>query len=290
LDYNFFERLDSDKGGGPSGDSAKTGIIAALVLGVGFLLYTYGSTVIEYQRNQSLKTSLENNLASHQYITELARVEDLDVQLGEVRGAQNVLANMYWSTLNADTAKLALLERISSEVPMGLSVSGIQVHSRNVSLRGQGISLMTIAQYEHNLRNTGWFDNIVISSIHHTDLSPLDNFSQSEPDPFDDDFGDFDGEDGNPFYVPPPQSNNTGFQRYLQRFSYDITMTLTDKYFVDTWFGEEEHEYADRIPRTNSGDQVFDQLDDQFDNQFFDQFDDQFFNLPDQGDIIWEVE
>ena len=59
-----------------------------------------------------------------------------------------------------------VLQVISSAVPPGIFFEALSLSNHELEIQGRAKDYISIAKFEHNLRNVGIFNNVHISTIH----------------------------------------------------------------------------------------------------------------------------
>ncbi|MCY6370911.1 PilN domain-containing protein [Clostridium ganghwense] len=160
-DYNFFEAFYEEK----KSSSLKfvyVGIIATMIVGAMVVGHLY--TVFKIN-------SLENEVASKEKILNSKELKTAAQKMDIAQKKLNLLNNYYDAveevnkiTMKSDRIKTALIKKVSNQVPKEVSFQVMNI-SDNVTIQGTAANRTSIAEFEHNLKTCGVFDDVHVSNI-----------------------------------------------------------------------------------------------------------------------------
>ncbi len=132
---------------------------------------------VAFKKNE-LKTTLENPKIKKVLIRE-EEVKGMKDDIEKIKALDEYISDK-------DFIDEVLLEDIRSSIPKLLFIDTISINQDNVRIEGKAKDKKSIAQFEHNLRNTEKFDKVFISEIiendnHHAFYLDLD-FKEGEED------------------------------------------------------------------------------------------------------------
>lgn len=165
MDLNFFEPYSKDKKQKKSGKGGSVlpyflaGILLIAIIGI--TIYNIFSTMMlnkaidEYQKeiNDPVKLS------------KLKEVEEKEAQIKTIEKERAFLEMLETDMKNVDSITKSLMELIASKITNNLYLTTINVNLREISIEGNSLSKLEIAQFEYNIRSSNKFDNIYIDRI-----------------------------------------------------------------------------------------------------------------------------
>ncbi|MDO5062922.1 MAG: PilN domain-containing protein [Peptostreptococcaceae bacterium] len=163
--YNFFEpflrEVKPEKK-----NNTNLIIFTLMILAVGFIGASFGYTIFQ-------KKNLEKEIAEVDMFFEdeviKAKIVEIDAKLAEIQDIK--LKQQYLQYLEKDMKSIdvvndQLLDFIKNEIVQDLSVDSLSIDQQGkVSLQGVSLTKMGIAQFEHDLRNSGKFHEVFVPNI-----------------------------------------------------------------------------------------------------------------------------
>jgi len=165
VDYNFFDNVKNEKKQPQSGSSMRLILILACVFGGVALAVMSVLAFLDYTALNARKNEIEKKLNDSTYIENLALADERDAEVkvvGEIARELEVAERIVSSR---DAASLGIVNLISEKMPVGLVIDNIDISGPSFKISGSGISVEVIAQYEHNLRNSGLFESVSVPSV-----------------------------------------------------------------------------------------------------------------------------
>jgi len=158
-EYNFFEAVMEEKKG-----KNYFGIIitVVIIIAIAYLSIEAGVNVVEYFR-------LNNDIEALrvQAVINADMVEQLNLTREEARLLEERFDYLYRADLLARSSRvvtLELMETLPTLTPAYLTLRTVSVAGNVLQVTGISPDMETLAQFEHSLRNSDFFNNPIINS------------------------------------------------------------------------------------------------------------------------------
>ncbi|AKL95279.1 fimbrial assembly family protein PilN [Clostridium aceticum] len=165
-DLNFFEPYIQQ----PEKTSSKRLMGLVVLVVVAFIIVFYPVKMLyEVKALQDKVLSFNAVIESPETISKLKVIEQKELQLMELKGKE-VLFNSLETKINSQTMTNDLLiQWILQEVPNDVYFDELNITENTVQVQGRASHKFPIAQIEHNLRHSTYFDEVFIPSIAYKD-------------------------------------------------------------------------------------------------------------------------
>ncbi|SNR86516.1 type IV pilus assembly protein PilN [Anaerovirgula multivorans] len=165
-DFNFFEPYLKK--------TEKTSfyrlIILSLITVVSFIFVFY--PVLKYFEVRTLKKEilvLDEILESSENIKRLQVIESNNIQLIELKSEQVFFSNLHDEMKEQKVISDLLIQSILKNVPNGIFFDSLSIANNEIEIHSKATHKFAVAQMEHNLRYSPYFDEVFIPSISEND-------------------------------------------------------------------------------------------------------------------------
>ena len=165
MDLNFFDGFAKDKKQKIKGE--KSSVLPYLIAGL-ILIAIIGITIYNIFSMITLKKSIESyekKLNDPEVVAKLKEVEEKEMKIKTIEQERVFLEELEVSMKDIDSVTRSLMDLVASKVTNNLYLTNIDVNLKTISIEGNSLSKLEIAQFEYNLRASGKFDGIYVESI-----------------------------------------------------------------------------------------------------------------------------
>ncbi|NDL66246.1 PilN domain-containing protein [Anaerotalea alkaliphila] len=161
-DFNFFENYRNKK------KKVDKGSRSAMLLVLAFLLLFGGFMGFNFYRMAALQSdmdALQAKLSLPENRETLARLENKQNQLVSLERLVVQLEKVKATTESGDTIQQVWFEKIVAAIPVDLQLTSISMRTDSVEVMGRAPIRSSIAEFQHNLRNSKLSGNLHVSNI-----------------------------------------------------------------------------------------------------------------------------
>lgn len=165
MDLNFFDSFAKDKKQKIKGE--KSSVLPYLLAGL-ILIAIIGVTIYNMFSMITLKKSIESyerELNDPEVVAKLKEVEEKEMKIKTIEQERIFLEELEVSMKDIDSVTRSLMDLVASKVTNNLYLTNIDVNLKTISIEGNSLSKLEIAQFEYNLRASGKFDGIYVENI-----------------------------------------------------------------------------------------------------------------------------
>jgi len=161
-DINFFSsyiKVRSDAGKKTYKIAAVIGVLAAFVL---ILPLYYGARVLI---NNAIASSCTTYLNSGDGVRLAEKIRDLDQRKAVIDQYKGQLDALLTGADAASSLSGNILREVSMQMPTGLFINSVSLNGATLTMTGVGKDRVSIAKFEHNIKQDYMFMNVSIDSI-----------------------------------------------------------------------------------------------------------------------------
>lgn len=165
MDLNFFDSFAKDKKQKIKGE--KSSVLPYLLAGL-ILIAIIGVTIYNMFSMITLKKSIESyerELNDPEVVAKLKEVEEKEMKINSIEKERQFLELLEVGMKDVDSVTRSLMDLIANKVTNNLYLTKIDVNVKEISIEGNSLSKLEIAQFEYNLRSSGKFDGIYVEKI-----------------------------------------------------------------------------------------------------------------------------
>jgi len=159
MEYNFFEAVMEQK---RKTSVVRLAMMAVVIIVFGYLIVGVGVNLIQfYNLNNDIK-ALSYQAEQNTYHMKLLNAAQEEIRYLE--GKFDYLYRADFLARNSRVVTVELIEVLPSLAPAYLSLNAVSVSGRDIRMSGITPDIETLAQFEHNIRNSDIFYNPIIRS------------------------------------------------------------------------------------------------------------------------------
>lgn len=165
MEYNFFEPfLKEDK---PERKSSNLNLLIfiGIILTVGFIGASFGYTFFEKRNLNQEIAEIDQFFEDDSIKAKIVEIDSKLAEIEDIKMKQQYLQYLEKDMKNIDIVNDQLLDFIKKEVVQDLSIEQLSIDNGKINLNGVSLTKMGIAQFEHDLRNSGNFYEVFVPSI-----------------------------------------------------------------------------------------------------------------------------
>lgn len=162
MDYNFFESVKKQR---TKSNPITLVLLAATTAFLGLFVLLIAYTIWNNHSMQQEIDRIKDDMSTEAYLAAQAEAEQIQTELNKLN---NDVEYLEWFTQYADashTVNKDLLDTLKQAIPRRLSFINVTIEDHAMKISGEGNDLITIAQFEYNLRQTALFEGPIISTI-----------------------------------------------------------------------------------------------------------------------------
>ncbi|MDO4712021.1 MAG: PilN domain-containing protein [Peptostreptococcaceae bacterium] len=164
MEYNFFEPFLRETK--PERKSNLNLIIfTGIILAVGFIGASFGYTFFEKQNLQSEIAEIDRFFEDDSIKAKIVEIDAKLAEIEDIKLKQQYLQYLEKDMKTIDIVNDQLLDFIKKEVVRDLSIEQLTIDKGQIKLSGVSLTKMGIAQFEHDLRNSGNFYEVFVPTI-----------------------------------------------------------------------------------------------------------------------------
>lgn len=165
-DFNFFEPYLEK----PEKTSFHRLIILFLITTVSFIFVFY--PILKFFEMRTLKKeilTIDEMLQLSENENKLQVIESNNIQLTELKSEQVFFSNLYDEMKEQKVISDLLIQSILKNVPNGIFFDSLSIANNEIEIHSKATHKFAVAQMEHNLRYSPYFDEVFIPSITEND-------------------------------------------------------------------------------------------------------------------------
>lgn len=175
-DFNFFSSFLLEQKKEKKKNSLNMYSIIALIILLAILM----SAAFNFIRLKQIQSTINDSDAFLNDPDNLAKLEEVDqitAEITKIEGDFNVLSSLNGQIQNERSVIVNVLDFMNEQVTEDMYFEDLGISNRQISVVGMALTRLEVAQFEYNVRNSGYFDQIFVESISKQEREDIDNVS-----------------------------------------------------------------------------------------------------------------
>lgn len=163
-DFNFFSTFLVEEKKEREKNTINVYSIIALVI----LLAILSSAAYNFIRLKNIQSEIsasDSFLNNPENLSKLQEVDEISSQINQIQKDSQILTNVNEQIKNNRSVIVTALDFINAQVTEDMYFDNIHISNREVTVDGSALSKLHIAQFQHNVRNSGYFDAVFVDNI-----------------------------------------------------------------------------------------------------------------------------
>lgn len=179
-DFNFFANYFIEQKKERKKNSINIYSIIALVI----LLAILVSAIFNFVRMSSAKSSIKESdifMSDPDNISKLEEVDRITSEIEKIGNDTNLLISIEKALKDSSSVIVNVLDFMNEQVTEDMYFDDLSISKRKVNVSGRALTRLEVAQFEYNVRNSGYFNNVFVGNIGREEKSNLpENFVGSK--------------------------------------------------------------------------------------------------------------